>query len=210
MAQVPLLKLPKKPTVKDGELVSDRVKTKFYTGIEHGKLLEVLAIVVHQTGAATANSTFSNYEDGGNGAHFLIDQNGAIYQTAHLDKQCHHIGQISSRCYKAVNCAPDDLKEIRKIMFNQGDKYWAKKMQKHESEKDYPDRFPLNSEALGVEIVGKYVEGKGFDPVTEAQNASLGWLVGVLDDLYGLTGDDTYRHGEIGRKQPDEAKTASW
>lgn len=45
-------------------------------------MTHVYGIVVHQTGAATAKSTLASYRNpGANGAHFLIDKNGHIYQT---------------------------------------------------------------------------------------------------------------------------------
>ncbi len=199
-----------KPSVVDGVLQAPQVTSKLYSGIEKGKLLKVEAIVVHQTGARTADSSFSSYKDGRNGAHFLIDLDGTIYQTARLDRQCWHVGSIQSRCYKAKKCDVADLKAIKGILFNQGDKYWASKLHKHETAKAYPDRFPLNDEAIGIEIVGAFDAKKGYDPVTEAQNASLAWLVATLNGIYGLDGEDVFRHGEIAQKQKDEAATAQW
>lgn len=199
-----------KPVITDGMLISPQVTDKRFPAIEKGKLMSVDAVVVHQTGAKTAESSLNSYKDGRNGAHFLIDLDGTIYQTARVDQICWHVGTIHSRCYKAQKCTVDDLKAIKGIMFNQGDKYWASKIHKHESAKSYPDRFPLNQESLGIEIVGAFVDGKGFDPVTEAQNTSLAWLVATLNDLFGLDGEDIFRHGEIGMKQPDEAASARW
>ena len=199
-----------KPIITDGILISPKVIEKRCAGIEKGKLMSVDAIVVHQTGAATADSSFHSYKDGKNGAHFLVDLDGSIYQTARVDQICWHVGTIHSRCYRAKKCTVDDLKAIKGIMFNQGDKYWASKINKHEIAKSYPDRFPLNQESLGIEIVGAFVEGKGFDPVRDEQNTALAWLVATLNDIFGLDGEDVFRHGEIGMKQPDEAATARW
>lgn len=56
-----------------GKLVHSKVTDKVNPKIEKGALSTVHAIVVHQTGAATAASSFASYEAGENGAHFLID-----------------------------------------------------------------------------------------------------------------------------------------
>lgn len=50
------------------------------------------AIAVHQTDSPTAQATFNAYRTGGNGAHFLIDKPGTVYQTASLQAVCFHVG----------------------------------------------------------------------------------------------------------------------
>ena len=84
---------------KDGMLVDGKVILRRFPTIEHGKLAGVQAIVVHQTDAPTAQHTFNSYTAGGNGAHFLIDKNGLIYQTASMNMRCYHVGRlIKSKC----------------------------------------------------------------------------------------------------------------
>lgn len=84
---------------KDGMLVEGKVILRRFPTIEHGKLSGVHAIVVHQTDAPTAQHTFNSYIAGGNGAHFLIDKNGQIYQTASMNMRCYHVGRlIKSKC----------------------------------------------------------------------------------------------------------------
>src|SRR5690606_8060251 len=46
----------------------------------------VNGIVVHQTGGSTAQSTFNSYRNSTTGAHFLVEKDGKIYQTASLHK----------------------------------------------------------------------------------------------------------------------------
>jgi N-acetyl-anhydromuramyl-L-alanine amidase AmpD len=84
---------------KDGMLIDNKVILRRFPTIEHGPLVGVHAIVVHQTDAPTAQHTFNGYNAGGNGAHFLIDKNGQIYQTASMHKRCYHVGRlIKSKC----------------------------------------------------------------------------------------------------------------
>lgn len=50
-----------------------KVQQRLFPGIEKGPLANVNALVIHQTGAPTAQHTFNSYQNGGHGAHFLID-----------------------------------------------------------------------------------------------------------------------------------------
>ena len=45
----------------DGELLDDKVTQKIYKTLHKGKMNKVSAIVVHQTGADTAEQTFNSY-----------------------------------------------------------------------------------------------------------------------------------------------------
>lgn len=84
---------------KDGMLLDNRVILQRFTSIEHGPLAGVQAIVVHQTDASAAQHSLNSYKTEGNGAHFLIDKNGQIYQTASMHKRCYHVGRlIKSKC----------------------------------------------------------------------------------------------------------------
>jgi N-acetyl-anhydromuramyl-L-alanine amidase AmpD len=201
-----------KPSLVDGKLISDKVTDKINPKIEKGAMLAVHALIVHQTGGDTAASAFASYSAGTNGAHFLIDKDGTIYQTAHVTQKCWHVGKIQSRCYKATACSADELKNIKAILFNQADSYSArvKKLHDHEVEKSYPDRYPTNDDSIGIELVSKFTEKTGYEKVTEAQNTSLAWVVSTLDSLLNLSASDTYRHPEVGYKQPTEAESARW
>src|SRR5215475_1418629 len=108
------------PTVKNGKLVASKVTNKVKSKIEKGSLTKVNAIVVHQTGSSNAASSLSSYDKGVNGAHFLIDKDGTIYQTARIDQKCWHVGNIKSRCNELKTCTSDELKEINSTLFKKG------------------------------------------------------------------------------------------
>jgi len=198
--------------IVNGKLVSSKVIDKNFSAIEHGPLAAVNAIIVHQTGGSTAESSFSNYKKGGNGAHFLIDKDGKIYQTARTDRTCWHIGKIQSRCYKLKSCSTEELKTINKILYNKSDSYAARvsKLHDHESDKSYPDRYPVNNDSVGIELVAAYKNSSGYEEATAAQNESLKWLVSTLEKLLTLGSDNVFRHPEVSYKQESEASTAAW
>jgi N-acetyl-anhydromuramyl-L-alanine amidase AmpD len=53
--------------------------------IERGEMKIVRGIIVHHTGGSTAASSLESYKNPrANGAHFLIERDGTIYQTAPL------------------------------------------------------------------------------------------------------------------------------
>lgn len=71
---------------KDGMLTVPEIRNARVTALEHGALTSPEAIVMHRTESSTAKSTLDGYNAGGQpaGAHFLIDKDGTIYQTASL------------------------------------------------------------------------------------------------------------------------------
>lgn len=81
---------------KDGIVDAERVEVRTFSNIERGKLDKVNGIVVHQTNGPTAQSAFNSYRSpGAKGAHFLIDRDGTIYQTASLHKVTIHVAFCS-------------------------------------------------------------------------------------------------------------------
>jgi N-acetyl-anhydromuramyl-L-alanine amidase AmpD len=201
------------PTLVDGKLVSSKVVSSIEAKIEKGALIMVKALVVHQTGGSSAKSALESYKGGANGAHFLVDKDGTIYQTARTTQRCWHVGEIQSRCYQFKSCTAEELKNVKAILFKQGESYGTRvsALHKHESAKAYPDRFPTNEDSLGIEIVSAAAKDGTYEPVTAEQNASLAWLVATLETLLGLSAKaDVFRHPEVGYKQPTEASTATW
>jgi N-acetyl-anhydromuramyl-L-alanine amidase AmpD len=194
---------------KDGMLVDKKVTLKRYKSIEHGSLSAIHAIVVHQTTTATAQKIFNQYTRGGNGAHFLIDKNGTIYQTASLNKRCHHVGAlIKSKCLalKKKNCKNAQMVNILAMSWRNQ----INALNTHERAKSYPDRYPVNSDSVGIELVGEHVYNNTFETVTHAQNTSLNWLVLELNGHFNTTDDDIYRHPTISYKNVGESRTAKW
>lgn len=192
-----------------GMLIDNSVTSKRFSHIEHGDLKVIHAIVVHQTDTKTASQTFNSYKGGGNGAHFLIDKSGMIYQTASLKKRCYHVGRrIKSKCLE-INKKNCTSKEMSKILALR----WAKQIiaiDKYERQKNYPDRYPVNSDSVGIEIVGKYLDDEKYEQVTAPQNTSLQWLISELYDHYGLDNNDIFRHPDVSYKMESEASTAVW
>ena len=59
---------------------------------------------------------------------------------------------------------------------SKGQKYSTRTTDLHNREKlkPYPDRYPLNSDSIGIEIVGNYdTKTKAYESVGELQNQSL-------------------------------------
>lgn len=194
---------------KDGMVDAERIALKRFTTIEHGPMDKVNGIVVHQTGGSTAESSFNSYKNtGANGAHFLIDKDGKIYQTASVFKVTRHVGNIRSRCYMEKKCSPSELATIKPLL----NKY--RQLSQLEQKKPYPERYPANFDSLGIELVGKPISGEGentiYEEATEAQNGALKWLIARLSETMKTSSTEIFRHPEISYKVKTEAGTAKW
>ncbi|NVZ72942.1 peptidoglycan recognition protein family protein [Pseudomonas costantinii] len=193
----------------EGMLISERVEPRRFHSIEHGDLRSVRALVIHQTDAPTAQHTFNSYLSKGNGAHFLIEKNGVIYQTASLKKRCYHVGRyIRSKCL-AVDRASCDAAQMTNIHALS----WTlqiRALDRYERTKSYPERYPMNADSLGIELVGKHLDTARYEVITAMQNQSLQWLVSELQGLFSLTSEDVYTHPQISYKHPGEARSAVW
>lgn len=198
---------------KQGHVDAERVILKIYSSIERGAMAQVNGIVVHQTGGATASSTFNSYSNTShvpNGAHFLIDKDGTIYQTASLNRITNHVGKLQSRCITTLKCSAANLRAARRA-YQTG----PAAFHRHESRKAFPDRYPSNSDAIGIELVGMYYPDEKtaepiYESVTPEQNSSLKWLVRELSETLNVEMREVYRHPEVGRKNATEASTARW
>ncbi|CAI1580802.1 N-acetylmuramoyl-L-alanine amidase [Serratia plymuthica] len=194
---------------KNGLVDAECIIVKRFSTIERGKLNKVNGIVVHQTGGSTAESSFNSYKNtGANGAHFLIDKDGAIYQTASVFKVTNHVGNIRSRCYMEKTCTPSEISTIKPLL----NKY--KQLSRLEQKKPYPERYPANFDSLGIEIVGKPTSGEGenavYEKINDAQNSSLRWLIAELTDTLKVSMTEIFRHPEVSYKVKTEAGTARW
>lgn len=194
---------------KNGMLISPKITLWRFPNIEHGAMNVVHGIIVHQTDSPNVQSTFNAYSNGGNGAHFLIEKSGSIYQTASLNKRCYHVGRrIKSKCLEIEKNQCKD-KALTKLM-TLG---WTKRIvaiDKHERQKNYPDRFPVNSDSVGIELVGMHINQKQYQPVTPCQNMSLQWLIDQLYTQFSLGKNDVYKHPNVSYKNPGEAASAKW
>ena len=199
----------------NGKLIDPIVTQKIFTQLHKGKMSQIHAIVVHQTGAETSDNTFNSYKQASaHGAHFLIDTDGTIYQTALLTQKTHHVGKLKSRCIVTNICTKDELAAANAIYFKKGQSYSVRvaKLYKHEKSKNYPERYPMNDDSIGIEIVGDFDQAAGeYESVTTNQNISLKWLVNELIENFDLDiDDDVYRHPDVSYKKPTEASTAKW
>jgi N-acetyl-anhydromuramyl-L-alanine amidase AmpD len=195
-----------------------RIKKNIIHNIERKPMDSVNGIVIHQTGGPTKESTFSSYkEKGANGAHFLIDEYGTIFQTASLKRVTNHVGRLRSRCFITMKCEATELKHVRQLEKIKPAGEMAKKVHGHEIKKSFPDRYPSNADSIGIEIVGiadKNNRTKDNEPifqqVNEAQNSSLKWLIDELASTLKVPIQEIYRHPAIARKNPTEASSAQW
>ena len=192
-----------------GVLKSTRVKPTISSTIERGPMAVVHGIIVHQTGGSTAQSSLDSYKSkGANGAHFLIDKDGTIYQTASLHQRTWHVGKLKARCLIEQTCSAAEIKAYAK--FDPGS------MNKRESVKAVPTRFPSNEDSVGIEVVGstlptaKAGDQPVYETVTDAQNLSLKWLIGELARLLAVPLTEVFRHPQVSWKNTTEASTAKW
>jgi N-acetylmuramoyl-L-alanine amidase len=194
-----------------GVLKDARVKAAIAKTIERGKMDAVHGIIVHQTGGASAQSSLESYKKAkANGAHFLIDKDGTIYQTASLHQRTWHVGKLKARCLLDASCEPAELKAYKK--------FDPAGMNEREAKKSVPLRFPSNEDSVGIELVGQALPADPrkpagelvYEAVTAEQNASLKWLVGELVRLLGVPLTEIFRHPDVSWKNPSEAKSAAW
>jgi N-acetyl-anhydromuramyl-L-alanine amidase AmpD len=194
-----------------GYVLNARVQRAPRPLIERGVLQRISGILVHQTGGASGASSLSSYTmQNATGAHFLIDKDGTIYQTASLFRQTWHVGRLRARCVAELRCSPTELQALKHFS--------PKTEHRMEMEKQVPQRYPSNEDSVGIEIVGAVVAGKGQNPaeqgvyetVNERQNASLRWLIAELTSTFGVPMSEIFRHPVVSRKNPTEAESALW
>lgn len=192
-----------------GMLVDARVHHRRFAVIEHGPLSRPKAIVVHQTDSSNTASTLSAYAQQATGAHFLIGKDGQIYQTASLNKQCYHVGKlIKSKCLtlNIVGCRTPQM--VKALAISGIERFKA--IDAIERGKGYPDRYPVNADSVGIELVGRHLDDATYEPVTGAQAMSLQWLIDALYANLGLGASDVFRHPEVSYRNPGEARSATW
>ncbi|MGQ4661467.1 N-acetylmuramoyl-L-alanine amidase [Lysobacter sp. F6437] len=168
--------------------------------LEHGRLQGPRAIVMHRTVSSTARSSLNAFRRG-IGTHFLIGKDGLIYQTASLLEKTHHVGPIRSRCYEEGTCDAREQATIESL--ERREAYRA--VHDHDKAKPYPERFPMNEDSVGIEVVAMYAAAtRQWDPPTTEQSESIAQLVQILQKQYSLTDADVYEHDRISRKTTGE------
>lgn len=196
---------------KAGHVQDPNVKLEIRTAIERAPLPTVRGIIVHQTGGSTAASALNSYKNAGaNGAHFLIDKDGTIYQTASVLKVTNHVGALKPRCRAELRCTPADEAALK-------GKRDGKQKGRVEAAKAWPDRYPGNKDALGIEFVGASSPKPGskngeevYERATAAQQASLNWLLPRLLAHFNVKATEVFRHPDVSWKMPTEGSSLRW
>ena len=195
-----------------GWIDNKKVKKEQRTAIEHSSIASINAIVLHRTGSQTATSVLNAWKSKKEGTHFLISENGDIYQTASLKKQCWHVGKLYSKCRTTTSCSADDAKNLEKILHKKNIT-WGQKFRlvtRSELTKSYPNRFPHNHDSLGIEIVGVLSKDKEiYEIPNKKQLESLSWLLDELVTTYSLSVKDIYAHGKIAHKDKNKSEGAA-
>lgn len=144
------------------------------------------------------------------GAHFLIAPDGLIHQTARLDRVCHHVGMIGSKCFDMHVCAPDENKAIKTLFAAPGSvEQHRMALHLHESNKAPKDRYPNNFDSIGIEIASESKDDI-YVPPTSWQNMASTWLVGELLAAFHLKRIAVYRHPQVSYKQATEASQVKY
>ncbi|MCY1047263.1 N-acetylmuramoyl-L-alanine amidase [Corallococcus sp. bb12-1] len=176
------------------------IERKYYKSLEHGTLTKVNAIVLHRTSGPTGQSALSGYHGGQKtGAHFLVDENGKITQTAALGQMAWHTGPLRAKCSEEKTCSPAEKKTIYDIEHKKGQttkQRWLA-LNQHELAKSYPDRYPSNEDSIGIEVVGVIDSTGGFPAPSQKQIDAVRALVNVLQAQYNLTAADVHAHGVL-------------
>lgn len=193
---------------KYGHIINTKIHLAITTPIQKQPMSYIAGIIVHQTGGASAQSALNSYLAGSSGAHFLIDKDGTIYQTASLHSQTWHVGKLKARCLVNMSCAPTELKSLSR--FDPAGEH------KREIAKKVPHRYPANQDSIGIELVGEALpknvpeEKRSYEAVTKDQNAALKWLISELGYTFRIPLTEVFRHPTVSRKNPTEAATAQW
>lgn len=199
----------------NGGIVRDgRIEVTIYPNIEHGPMETVSGIILHQTSSDYTIKTMAAYtfRPSGNGAHFLINPAGQIFQTARINQVCWHVGRIDSYCREFHKCSPADdeaLIEIEnKYRNNPSEKQRA--IDEFERNKPAQSRYPTNKDSIGIEVVGA-PRGKAYGSPSAAQDHSSRWLVTALLATLNVGRGRVFPHGLVGpHKLPSEGRQVKY
>lgn len=168
--------------------------------LEHGRLQGPRAIVMHRTVSTTARSSLNAFARG-IGTHFLIGKDGVVYQTASLLEKTYHVGPVRSRCFEESTCDAQERVAVEALERREA----YRDIHNREKVKSYPERFPMNEDSVGIEVVAMYSEvTRLWDSPTSEQRESIAQLVRILQKQYSLTDADIYEHDRISRKTAGE------
>jgi hypothetical protein len=192
------------PIDKDGFIsgVCDGIKItkEQIKELEIKEMKKVVAIVLHRTAGSSLDLGRAKTDK--IGTHFYVDKDGTIKQVASLHKYCRHIGNIKRRS-TSKNETEEDKKFYKSVGWD------PKKINKYESEKEYPQRYPTNLDSVGIEVVGRFFEKTNtWEKLTEEQIISVKALHECLITIFKLNKEtDTYVHEKISYKMEGEGQT---
>ncbi len=194
-----------------GIVLDSRVTQAIHSTLEHGPMAQVHGVIVHQTGGASARGALNNYKNpGAHGAHFLIDKDGTVYQTASVFRVTHHVGHLKSRCMAEIRCQPTELAALKGKRPGPG-------IGRVEAGKSWPDRYPGNGDSIGIEIVGqafplteKDEEKRTYEALTDEQQRSFAWLLNGLRANLGVPLTEVFAHPTVSWKNKTEGTPAKW
>lgn len=190
---------------QNGYLTDPGITRTAVPGLERNPMTAVNGIVLHRTMGSTATGTLSHWRSEAQpyGTHFLIDRDGTIHQTASLNNNTAHVGKIRSRGEVERTLTPDEQLRLTQARAEPGNDVTA--VNRIESGKPYPQRYPTNSDSIGIEVVATYDERtQTWQAPTEQQTASIHRLVGILQKNYGLDDHDIYQHDAVSYKTHGE------
>lgn len=195
---------------EQGYIINPNIMRAISHNIEKKAMTKIRGVIIHQTGGSSAQSTLNAYSRrNASGAHFLIDKDGTIYQTASVFQQTWHVGKLRARCLAEYRCFPTEFQKLRRMS--------PTARHRHEMKKQVPDRYPSNKDSIGIELVGQAFPLKEPDPdkrtyetATIHQNAWLSWLIRELTFSLGVPITEIFRHPAVSQKNVTEAGTARW
>ena len=184
----------------DGMVNDSKVIDKREPKLEKGNMTTVNGIILHRTDSYSAQGSLTSFKRG-IGTHFLIGKDGSIYQASSINKKNHHVGKIKSKCYETNSCTPAEKSKIKGYGWSPKNVYY------HEITKDYPSRYPHNSDAIGIEVVGKYNSStKTWEKLTSQQIEAASYLVNLLKKNLNLKFSDVYTHEQVSYKTKGEGQ----
>jgi len=194
-------------SIKNGFIKGMGYIKKVQSRLAHKGKFRIKAIVLHRTNSTNVLSAMSGTVEG---THFYVDNSGNVYQTVSLKKKTWHVG-------KGLYSKAKDKTGTGKYPNS-----WPhKKRGKVEAKKSYPNRYPMNSDSVGIEVSGEFHitsgkvqsgkykgESKGYwDALTAKQKKAIVCLCKVLKKKYKLTNGDIYAHDDIKAKTKGEGSS---
>ena len=205
-------KIPMLVADKDGWVNNPKITKEHHSAIEHSPIAVVNAVVLHRTGTGNAASVLNAWKKQKEGTHFLVSENGNIFQTASLKKQCWHVGKLYSKCRSVSSCNEEDANSIENILHKKNTSWGGKfrLVTRHELKKNYPLRFPHNHDSLGIEVVGLISKDSDiYEIPNKLQLNALFWLIDEIISTYSISLKDIYAHGKIAHKDRKKSEGAA-